>query len=466
MPRIIVAATPLHGHVTPLLSVAADLVRRGHDVAMLTGSRFAGRVRATGARHVSLPPEADYDDRRMTAHFPELATAAPGPEMDAVYARQVFADCAPGQWRALAALLETFPAGAVVADVLFLGTFPLVLGERRGPRPAVVGLGVVPVMAQSADAPPYGLGLRPSGRETHLALNAAARAAFAPVQEHCAKVFAALGADLPGHLYDATVSVPDHYLQLTVPEFEYPRSDLPASFRFAGPLPPPASAGFEPPDWWGELSGAAERGRPVVVVTQGTLANADLGRLVVPALRGLAGEEVLVVAATARPDGPAEVRAAIVPADGPAGTPGATGLAEGPAGTPGATGSAEGPAGAPGIPGNAIVAGYVPFDRLLPYADVLVTNGGYGGVHAAIHHGVPLVVAGTTEDKADIAARVSWSGAGIDLRTGRPEPEDVRRAVMTVLGDERHRRAVARLRAAARRYDPFETIARIVNQNM
>ncbi|MEV0383557.1 nucleotide disphospho-sugar-binding domain-containing protein [Nonomuraea sp. NPDC050643] len=424
MPKTIVCATPLHGHVTPLLSVAADLVRRGHDVVVLTGSRFAERVRATGARHLALPPEADYDDRRMAAHFPEFAEVEPGPGMDAVYARRVFADCLPGQWAALAGLLETFPAGAVVADALFLGAFPLVLREQRGPRPTVVGLGVVPVMAHSADAPPYGMGLHPSGRERHLALNAEARAAFAPVQEHCEKVFAAQGVTLPGFLYDATVTVPDHYLQLTVPEFEYPRADLPASFRFAGPLPPPEAAGFEPPAWWGELSG----GRPVVVVTQGTLANGDLGELVVPALRGLAGAEALVVAATARADGPAEVRAAL-----------------------GGT-----------VPGNAIVAAYVPFDRLLPHADALVTNGGYGGVHAALHHGVPLVVAGATEDKPEIAARVSWSGAGIDLRTGRPGADAVRRAVTAVLGDERYRRNVKRLRESALRYDAYETIARTI----
>ena len=43
---------------------------------------------------------------------------------------------------------------------------------------------------------------------------------------------------------------------------------------------------------------------------------------------------------------------------------------------------------------------------LLPRTDVLVTNGGYGGVQQALAHGVPLVVAGRTEDKVEVAARV------------------------------------------------------------
>ena len=38
--------------------------------------------------------------------------------------------------------------------------------------------------------------------------------------------------------------------------------------------------------------------------------------------------------------------------------------------------------------------------------DVFVTNGGYTGVTLALAHGVPLVQAGTTEEKAEIAARI------------------------------------------------------------
>ena len=37
----------------------------------------------------------------------------------------------------------------------------------------------------------------------------------------------------------------------------------------------------------------------------------------------------------------------------------------------------------------------------------MVTNGGYGGVQLALAHGVPLVVAGNTEEKGEIAARVA-----------------------------------------------------------
>jgi UDP:flavonoid glycosyltransferase YjiC (YdhE family) len=49
------------------------------------------------------------------------------------------------------------------------------------------------------------------------------------------------------------------------------------------------------------------------------------------------------------------------------------------------------------VPHNARVAAYLPFEWLLSKVDVLVTNGGYGGVNQALSFGVPLVTAGLTD---------------------------------------------------------------------
>ena len=83
------------------------------------------------------------------------------------------------------------------------------------------------------------------------------------------------------------------------------------------------------------------------------------------------------------------------------------------------------------LPTNTYVAEHIPHDQLLPKVDVMVTNGGYGAVQRALSAGVPLVVAGNTEDKPEVAARVTWSGAGINLRTGTPTATAVRTAVRT-----------------------------------
>ena len=74
------------------------------------------------------------------------------------------------------------------------------------------------------------------------------------------------------------------------------------------------------------------------------------------------------------------------------------------------------------LPANAQLAELVPYADLLPRTAVVVTNGGWGGVQQALAHGVPVVVAGASEEKPEVAARAAWSGAGIDLRTGRPSP--------------------------------------------
>ncbi|MDH6116079.1 UDP:flavonoid glycosyltransferase YjiC (YdhE family) [Kitasatospora sp. GAS204A] len=429
MSRIITAAMPAHGHTVPLLAITADLVRRGHEVVFLGGARFAKSAEATGARFVALPPEADFDDRRIDDYFPGRAELPPGPQRLAFDAQHIFIDPVPAQYRALRALLETFPATAVLHDSFFHGALALALAHPRDERPAVIGIGVAPPMLQSADTAPFGLALAPLAGPQGLArnreLNAQAAQRGEPLRRYAAEVFATVGAALPpGPRLDAAVTVPDHYLQLTVPGFEYPRSDAPASLRFIGALSPQRGEEAELPDWWEELADA----RSVVVVTQGTLANDDLTALVAPAVRALADRpDLFVVAATSRPDGPELLAAELG-----------------------------------GLPSNVRATGYVPFDRLLPHADVLVSNGGYGGVHTALAFGVPLVVAGDSEDKPEVAARVAWRGVGVDLRTGRPTQVELREAVERVLGHPDYRANTRELAAELAAHRPLEAIAELV----
>jgi UDP:flavonoid glycosyltransferase YjiC (YdhE family) len=176
------------------------------------------------------------------------------------------------------------------------------------------------------------------------------------------------------------------------------------------------------PPWADDLDGS----RKVVLVTQGTVANHNFDLLVAPTLAALANEHDVLVVATA---GGRPVEA--IP--GP-------------------------------IPRNARVASYLPFEWLLPKVDVLVTNGGYGSVNQAMSFGIPLVAAGTTEDKADVNARVAWSGVGVDLATNEPTPAALREAVRTVLDTPHYG---ARAAAMADEFDSIDTrseILRVINQ--
>ncbi|MFJ1791383.1 glycosyltransferase [Kitasatospora griseola] len=433
MSRILVAATPANGHTGPLLRIAAHLVGIGHEVAFLGGARFAGQAADAGAVFHALPSEADYDDRDFDASFPERRAVPPGPAQVAWDVMHIFGDPVPHQLRALRELLAGFPAAVVIHDNLFLGGVALALAEPAAERPAVVSIGVSPLGVPSRDTAPHLLGLLPPVDEEERARYAALAEDLAertgPAAEHVAGVFAAAGVRLPaGPSGRVRIEAADHYLQLTVPGFEYPRSDLPANVSFVGALPLPAGRDAWAPEWWPALSWARAAGRRIVVVTQGTFANVDLAELVAPTVRALADRrDVLVVAATARPDGVQSLRGVL-----------------------------------PEVPGNAVVTGYVPFDALLPFADLLVTNGGYGGVQAALGHGVPLVVAGETEDKPEVAARVEWSGTGVNLRTARPSAEQVGAAVDRVLDDAAFRERAHVLRTELAEYDALSLIADMV----
>ena len=254
-------------------------------------------------------------------------------------------------------------------------------------------------MIASRDTAPYGTGITPMrgplGRlRNRLLASVAQRTVFAS----SARVADQVGRDLFGRpLTFPVLDWPRHaeaIAQFTVPRFEYPRSDAPPTLHFVGPLS--ATGSQAPlPDWWDDLDGS----RPVVHVTQGTLANRDFSQLVAPTLEALADDDVWVV-----------VTAGGRPVDT-----------------------------LPPLPANARGADYLPYDELLPRTDVVVTNGGYGGVQYALRHGVPLVVSAGQEDKPEVAGRVAWSGVGRRLRSERPSAAAVGAAVRTVLADPRYR---------------------------
>ena len=95
---------------------------------------------------------------------------------------------------------------------------------------------------------------------------------------------------------------------------------------------------------------------------------------------------------------------------------------------------------------------------------MLVTNGGYGGSLQALGHGVPLVIAGATEDKVEVAARLAWTGAAVNLAAETPGQGEIAAAVLKVLDDVAFREHAGRLREESLRHDAFEEVARTVEE--
>jgi len=420
MASIIIAACPAHGHVTPLLTVARGFVERGDDVRFITGTAFADRVTATGATHIALPPEANFNFDALEATFPERARLK-GMRAATFDVEHVFARPAKSQYETIMATHTAQPADVVLAEPLFIGA-AFLLAHRRPTRPAVVMCGVIPLVQPSVDTAPYGMGLAPArlfNRQRNAVLAALSRRVWARADAVLDRSYRTLhGEDLPGQIQNWGAWA-DAIVQFTVPSFEYPRSDAPPSLHFVGP--PSATGSQAPlPDWWGDLDGS----RPVIHVTQGTVANKDYAQVIAPTLEALAGEDVLVAVTTG--------------------------------GRPLAT--------LPPLPANARAAEYLPYDDLLPRTDVFVTNGGYGGVQYALRHGLPIVTTGGKEDKPEVGARVTWSGTGLRLRTERPTPKALRRAILAVLREPRYRQASQRIAAEMRASGGFAALVDVVQR--
>jgi UDP:flavonoid glycosyltransferase YjiC (YdhE family) len=426
MSSIILAAVPFHGHVTPLLAAASGFVERGDDVRFITGAAFADRVAATGAKYIALPPEADFDASfdmdALVAMYPERARLK-GMRAAAFDIEHVFARPAKLQYEAIMGAHSAQPADAVLVEQNFFGG-AFLLAHPRPARPAVVVCSVIPLVMPSADTAPYGMGLPPArlfNRQRNAILAALSRRVWAGADHTLDQLHRAVhGQPLPGQMV-SWLGWADAVVQFTVPSFEYPRSDAPASLHFAGPLSCTSSQA-PLPDWWDDLDGS----RPVIHVTQGTAANCDYAQVIAPTLEALADEDVLVAVATG--------------------------------GRPLDT--------LPPLPANARAAEFLPYDDLLARTDVFVTNGGYGGVQYALRYGLPIVATGGQEDKPEVGARVAWSGTGLRLRSERPTPKALRRAILKVLREPRYREASRRIAAEMRASGGFRVLAHVVDQQI
>ncbi|MBW4617302.1 MAG: hypothetical protein KME21_29580 [Desmonostoc vinosum HA7617-LM4] len=89
------------------------------------------------------------------------------------------------------------------------------------------------------------------------------------------------------------VALPDLYLQPGVESFQYAEEAPSSHIHYVGLLPLPPSQ-YPLPDWWHEL----DKTKRLVLVTQGTIANRDLGQVIGPTLTGLAAQEDAIVLAT------------------------------------------------------------------------------------------------------------------------------------------------------------------------
>ncbi len=142
-------------------------------------------------------------------------------------------DTIPAQHEGLRQVLQDFPADVIVADDMYYGVLPMLLGPRAK-RPPIVLCGTSILHCRRDDGAPNFEGLP-------LATTQAQRDEYAvlarkrnneieqPVLRRVNGHLAELGAPpLTLVLPESTVELADSYIQLSVPSFEFPR-DFPRS---------------------------------------------------------------------------------------------------------------------------------------------------------------------------------------------------------------------------------------------
>jgi UDP:flavonoid glycosyltransferase YjiC (YdhE family) len=414
MSSYLISTMPAAGHVHPAIPVATELVTRGHQVIWHTGAEYAADVRRTGATFVAA---------RDTPSFTDLpAEADPGTTgaAEAVSAlRKLLVDRMAGQLADYEGILAEHHVDAVLVDLCALGGHAL--WERHGTPWAT--LGISPLTMPSPDTPPFGSGQAPPagplGRTRIRLYHFIGGFFLSGLTTAYAESRAALG--LPAlrrgeGVFDHMVS-PMLHLQASTPSIEYPRRHWPSTLYFAGPLLPGAPSSANLPEWWEELDGS----RTVVHITQGTIAT-DPATLTRPAIDGLADFDGLVVVTT-------PLRAALGP-----------------------------------VPPNVRVSRHIPHRLLLPKVDAMLTNAGFNGTKMALAHGIPQVFAPWGNDQPDVAARIAWAGAGINLRVRTPSPDAIATAVREVLTNDSYRLAAAAVQREFADYPGGERAATLLEE--
>jgi MGT family glycosyltransferase len=413
--KVLFASSPIIGHVNPMLVAARVLKNAGHTVAFYTGSLFREKIESAGIHFFSLPPDADLDLRDIDVALPERKQHAPGMPRLRYGMKAIFVDTIPSQFRGLRAALREFTADLIVHETSFCGIFPLLLGPRFL-RPPSAYLGISTVQLAREDWAPWGSGLPPATsaeqleKYAEIAQNVDAELTN-PVREHADHVLHEMGVEgLPAPLFESVAALADMILQPCAPSFEYPFRRQDARLYFIGALVPDGSG-----DMPSQVKEAKKAGKKVILVSQGTVANDDLGKLLAPAIRAFGDREDFLILVTTGGK-PIEM----IPCP---------------------------------LSANTVASKFLNFREILPHVDVLVAFASYGTVTQALSFGVPMVVTGIGEDKPEVGTRVAWSGSGLYLRTDTPAMEEVRDAVDQIFASGTYR---ARAREIAEDFAAYD----------
>jgi UDP:flavonoid glycosyltransferase YjiC (YdhE family) len=203
--------------------------------------------------------------------------------------------------------------------------------------------------------------------------------------------------------------------------FEYNRKNFRTTLHFAGPLHPVNSKTHTVEDLK-KLKSSYDK---LVLVTQGTIEK-DPEKILVPTLKAFINKRILVVATTGGSK-TEELKKRFPHA-------------------------------------SFYITDFLPFEGVMPLADLYISNGGYGGVMMSIKYKVPMIVAGVFEGKNEICSRVGYFGVGINLRTERPSAHDILRAANRIFANNSFAKNLEKTAADFESFDAMQICSNQVNK--
>ena len=390
------------GNVAPAMTLASQLVRRGHAVRVMSDEANRGEAEAAGAAFIPWTTAPNRPDRSRASDPVRDWEAASPPEGLGCLFRAIVTGPSAAYARDTIAELKREPADLVVTSEMLLG---VIAGcESQGQRAAVFSANLC--MYPLPGMPVFGPGLPPPVTPEDHALHDQVRAGTIAMFDELGLADlnrARAGLDLRPltHLHDQVQSL-EAYLLGASQAFDFP-SDPPPLIRYVGPQ-------LGEPSWAGQWTSPFEAAddRPLVLAGFSTT------------FQGHAGVLQRVIDAAA--DLPVRLLVTL------------GGL------EPGEIAPAA----------NARVVDRAPHGAVMLEAAIVVTHGGHGTVTRGLVHGLPMLVVPHGRDQDDNAVRVAVHGAGLALPPAASTGE-IRAALVRLLGEPDFRAVARRLGGEIRR---------------
>jgi MGT family glycosyltransferase len=421
--KILFATVPADGHVNPLSGIAVYLQSIGYDVRWYTSELYKEKINRLNIPHYPFVKALDIRGDNINELLPERAkhkNMVSKLNFDIIH---FFIKRSTEYFDDIKQIYKTFPFDLMIADCCFTA-IPFVKEKMDIP---VISIGIVALTESSKDLPPAGLGMTPSYSVAGLIKQNILRwFAHNVLFAKSTKVLKALTKEHnlsynDEDIFDYLVKKTTLLLQSGTPSFEYFRGDMGRNIEFAGPMLPYTPPKKQAP-WFDER---LNKYNNVILLTQGTVEK-DTEKLIVPTLEAFKDADVLVVVTTG--GSRTEELRKRYPQQ------------------------------------NIIIEDFIPFSDVMPYADVYVSNGGYGGVLLAIENELPCVVAGVHEGKNEICARIGYFNLGINLKTETPKPMQIKKSVEEILTNHAYKENVKSLALEFSMYNANEICAKHVKE--